>query len=103
MADDVAISPSELDTSANVAAVLAEELTEPSRTALTAATTASGQLAGWSVASGLGLLGSGWAGPLGTLRQRLTDTAANLHANAAAHLHNEQAVAGAWSATQGAK
>ncbi|MFJ9951241.1 hypothetical protein [Kitasatospora sp. NPDC091207] len=103
MADDVAISPGELDASANVASVLAEELAGPIRTALTAATTTAGQLAGWSVAGGLGHLGSGWSAPLGTLRQRLTDTAANLHANAAAHTRNEQAIAGAWNRAEEAK
>ncbi|MEU6234362.1 hypothetical protein [Kitasatospora sp. NPDC047058] len=86
-----------------MASTLAEELASPVQNALSSATTASGQLVGWSIAGGLGQLGSGWATPLGTLRQRLTDTATNLRSNAAAHAHNEQAIAGAWSQAQGAK
>ncbi|GAA1390265.1 hypothetical protein GCM10009639_18780 [Kitasatospora putterlickiae] len=100
---DVDISTGELNASANLASTLAQEFASPVQTALTSATTTSGQLAGWSIAGGLRQLGNGWAAPLGALRQRLTDTAANLHANATSHANNEQAVAGAWSAPQGAK
>ncbi|MFE7563680.1 hypothetical protein [Kitasatospora sp. NPDC057500] len=100
---DVAINPGELTASANVAGALAQEFASPVQTALTVTTTASGQLAGWSIAGGLRQLGNGWTAPLGALRQRLTDTAANLHANAASHSNNEQAVAGAWNQAQGAK
>ncbi|MER6363305.1 hypothetical protein [Kitasatospora sp. NPDC001527] len=100
---DVTINTGELSASANLASALAQEFAKPVQTALTAATTASGQLAGWSIAGGLRQLGNDWAAPLGALRQRLADTAANLHANAASHASNEQAVARAWSAPQGAK
>ncbi|TYC66270.1 hypothetical protein EH183_43255 [Streptomyces sp. CB01881] len=86
-----------------MAKALAEEFAKPVQTALTSATTTSGQLAGWSVAGGLGQLGSSWAAPLAALQQRITATATNLDANADAHSHNEQAVAGAWSQQQGAK
>ncbi|MEV7783185.1 hypothetical protein [Kitasatospora sp. NPDC088351] len=100
---DVSVVPQELHASAQVAKSLAEELAKPVQAALAAATAASGQLAGWSVAGGLGQLGSGWAAPLAALGQRIAATGANLDASAEAHSHNEQAVAGSWSQAQGAK
>ncbi|MFI6845647.1 hypothetical protein ACIBJD_13480 [Kitasatospora sp. NPDC050467] len=54
---DVSVVPQELHASAQVARTLAEEFGKPIQAALTSATTTSGQLTGWSVAGGLGLLG----------------------------------------------
>ncbi|MGW4895324.1 hypothetical protein ACWEQL_24095 [Kitasatospora sp. NPDC004240] len=102
MADHIAISPGELDISAGVATALAAELAAPVGAALSATAAASGQLAGWSIAGGLGQVGTGWAAPLGAVRQRLTDTATHLRANASAYARNERAVAGVWSMMRGA-
>ncbi|AUY53642.1 hypothetical protein C2142_37885 [Streptomyces sp. CB01881] len=98
------IQMADLRASAGIAKGLGEELDAPVRSATTTSETVAGQLTGWSIAGGLGQLGNGWSKPLADLRQRLADTAANLNANAAAHEHNERAVAGAWAAApQGAK
>ncbi|MFF2040124.1 hypothetical protein ACFVVX_06850 [Kitasatospora sp. NPDC058170] len=86
----------ELRDSAGVSQALGEEFATPITAALTAAKTASGQLAGWSVAGALDQLGTGWAAPLDQVRQRLASTATKLVANADAHDRNEQAIAGAW-------
>ncbi|MFE2728408.1 hypothetical protein [Kitasatospora sp. NPDC059327] len=99
---DVNVVLQELHASAQVVRGLAEELGTPVQAALTSAATTSGQLAGWSVAAGVGQLGSGWSAPLAALQQRIAATGTNLDANADAHGHNEQAVAGGWS-QQGAK
>ncbi|MFE4360422.1 hypothetical protein [Kitasatospora sp. NPDC056800] len=100
----VVVQPADLQASAGIAKALGEELGTPVQNAVTASETVSGQLAGWSIAGGLAQLGTGWSKPLGDLRQRLADTAANLNANAAAHEHNDRAVAGAWAtAPQGAR
>ncbi|MER5353381.1 hypothetical protein ABT093_23980 [Kitasatospora sp. NPDC002551] len=99
---DVNVVPQELHASAQVAKGLAEELGAPVQAALTSATTVSGQLAGWSVAGGLGHLGSSWSAPLAALQQRIVATGTNLDANAAAHGHTEQVTAGVWK-QQGAK
>ncbi|AUY50683.1 hypothetical protein [Streptomyces sp. CB01881] len=102
-AGKVVIQPADLRASAGIVKSLGEELGAPVQNAVNTSTTASGQLTGWSIAGGLGQLGSGWAKPLGALRQRLADTASNLNANADAHAHNDQAVAGGWAAQQAAK
>ncbi|MDH6703544.1 hypothetical protein P3T27_000225 [Kitasatospora sp. MAA19] len=103
MADTVTVDPQALIASSGVAKNLAEEVAKPVKDALTSATTASGQLAGWSIAQGLGKIGSDWTAPLDALRKRLSDTSANLQANADAHAHNEQATAGAWSQQKAAQ
>ncbi|MFJ9844589.1 hypothetical protein ACIRYZ_29895 [Kitasatospora sp. NPDC101155] len=103
MADTVTVDPQALTASSGVAKNLAEEAAKPVQDALSSATTASGQLTGWSIAAGLGKLGSDWAAPLDALRKRLTDTSANLQTNADAHTHNEQATAGAWSQQKAAQ
>ncbi|MFJ2776551.1 MULTISPECIES: hypothetical protein [unclassified Kitasatospora] len=92
---DIKVGP-ELRQSAGVARALGEELAEPVRAALTSAATASGQLAGWSVAGALEQLGKGWATPLGQVRQRLAATAGKLETNAESHQQNERAIAGGW-------
>ncbi|MFJ8433920.1 hypothetical protein ACIQ9P_21730 [Kitasatospora sp. NPDC094019] len=108
MADNVmgkvAVQPTDLRASAGVAKGLGAELGTPVQQAVTTSETVAGQLAGWSIAGGLGQLGSGWSKPLGDLRQRLADTSANLEANAAAHQHADHGIAGALTvAPQGAK
>ncbi|MEV0194116.1 hypothetical protein AB0I39_37045 [Kitasatospora purpeofusca] len=94
---DVKVVVQELRASAQVAKGLAEEFGAPLQPALTSATTVSGQLVGWSVAVGLGHLGTSWSAPLATLQQRIASTGTNLDANAAAHSHDEQATADVWS------
>ncbi|MGW4896944.1 hypothetical protein ACWEQL_32505 [Kitasatospora sp. NPDC004240] len=93
---DIKVVARELRASAGLAHALAEGLDEPVKAALTAATTAAGQLTGWSVAAGVERLGTGWAGPLGGIRTRLADTGTKLETNAAGHERNEHNVAGAW-------
>ncbi|MFF0413403.1 hypothetical protein ACFYUY_23565 [Kitasatospora sp. NPDC004745] len=100
----VVIKPADLRASAGVAKTLAEEFGTPIQDAVNTSATVSGQLTGWSIAGGLAQLGTDWSKPLGELRQRLVSTATNLEANAAAHEHTDQAVAGAWAvAPQAAK
>ncbi len=100
----IAIQPADLRASAGIARALSEDLDKPVQAALTTSTTVSTQLTGWSISGGLGQLGTGWAKPLGDLRQRLVDTATNLNANASAHEHSDQAIAGGWAVPQqGAK
>lgn len=108
MADNVTgkvvVRQADLQASAGIAKGLGEELGAPVQNAVTTSETVSGQLTGWSISGGLAQLGTGWSKPLGDLRQRLADTAANLNANAAAHEHNDRAIAGAWAAApQGGK
>lgn len=97
------VAPTDLRASAGLAGTLSEELDSPIRNAVETSSTVSGRLAGWSIANGLGQLGTGWAAPLGTLKQRLADTATSLNANADAHTRNEQATADGWSAKKDAK
>ncbi|WP_030395549.1 hypothetical protein [Kitasatospora purpeofusca] len=99
---DVKVVVQGLHASAQVAKGLAEELRTPVQAALTSATTTSGQLVGWSIAAGLGQLGSSWSAPLSALQQRIVATGSNLDANATAHNQNELTAAGVWS-QQGAK
>ncbi|MFF2751853.1 hypothetical protein ACFVVA_40755 [Kitasatospora sp. NPDC058048] len=100
----IVVQPADLRASAGIAKGLGEELGAPVQNAVTTSETVSGQLVGWSVAGGLAQLGSGWSKPLGDLRQRLADTAANLDANATAHEHKDRAIAGAWAVVpQGGK
>ncbi|MER5354523.1 hypothetical protein ABT093_29855 [Kitasatospora sp. NPDC002551] len=100
----VVVKSADLQASAGIAKGLGEGLGAPVQNAVTTSETVAGQLTGWSIAGGLAQLGSGWSKPLADLRQRLADTAANLNANAAAHEHNERAIAGTLAATpQGAK
>ncbi|WP_405007857.1 hypothetical protein OHV13_30700 [Kitasatospora purpeofusca] len=102
--DKVVVKPADLRASGGVARGLGEELKAPVQNALTTSETVAGQLTGWSIAGGLGQLGTGWSKPLADLRQRFADTAANLDANAAAHEATERAVAGALvAAPQGAR
>lgn len=96
----VVIQPTDLRASAGIAKSLGEELGTPIQNAVNTGSTASGQLTGWSIAGGLSQLGTSWSQPLGDLQQRLASTATNLNANAAAHEHNDRAVAGAWAAPQ---
>ncbi|KJS55392.1 hypothetical protein [Streptomyces rubellomurinus] len=100
MADQVTVDPQALTASSGVAKTLAEEVDQPVKDALTSATTAAGQLTGWSIAAGLGKLGTDWKAPLDALKKRLTDTGTNLQASATAHAHNEQATADAWKQPQ---
>ncbi|MFI2611652.1 hypothetical protein [Kitasatospora sp. NPDC018619] len=93
----IVVQPTDLRASAGIAKALSDELDKPVQSALTTSTTVSTRLTGWSISAGLGQLGTGWAKPLGDLRQRLVDTASNLNANAAAHEHREQAIAGSWA------
>ncbi|MFJ4672741.1 hypothetical protein [Kitasatospora purpeofusca] len=100
----VVVKAADLRASAGIAKGLGEELKAPVQNAVTTSESVAGQLTGWSIAGGLGQLGSGWAKPLADVRQRLADTAANLDANAAAHENTERAVAGALvTAPQGAR
>ncbi|MBD0670116.1 hypothetical protein [Streptomyces sp. CBMA156] len=100
MSDRIAIQTADLWASAGIAKTLSDELDKPVQAALNTSTTVSTQLTGWSISGGLGQLGTGWAKPLGDLRQRLADTATNLNANASAHEHRDQAVAGGWAVPQ---
>ncbi|MFH9354047.1 hypothetical protein [Kitasatospora sp. NPDC017646] len=100
----VVVKPADLRASAGIAKTLGEEFSAPIQNAVNTSATVSGQLTGWSIAGGLAQLGTGWSKPLGDLQQRLVNTATNLEANAAAHEHKDQAVAGAWAvAPQAAK
>ncbi|MFJ4793759.1 hypothetical protein [Kitasatospora purpeofusca] len=108
MADNVngkvVVRPADLRASGGVARGLGEELKAPVQNAVTTSETVAGQLTGWSIAGGLGQLGTGWSKPLADLRQRFADTAANLDANAAAHEGTERAIAGGLAAApQGAR
>ncbi|WP_030247063.1 hypothetical protein [Streptomyces sp. NRRL S-350] len=96
----VIVKPADLRASAGIAKSLGEEFGTPVQNALNTSSTVAGQLTGWSIAGGLGQLGTGWSQPLGVLQQRLASTATNLNANAAAHEHNDSAVAGAWATPQ---
>ncbi|MET8543735.1 hypothetical protein ABZW03_24240 [Kitasatospora sp. NPDC004799] len=96
----IVVTPTDLRASAGIAKALSDELDKPVQAALNTSTTVSAQLTGWSISGGLGQLGTGWAKPLGDLRQRLVDTSTNLNANATAHEQREQAIAGGWAAPQ---
>ncbi|MFF2957274.1 hypothetical protein ACFVVU_38810 [Kitasatospora sp. NPDC057965] len=100
---NVVVKAADLRASAGIAKGLGEELDAPVRIAVTTSETVAGQLTGWSIAGGLGQLGSGWSKPLADLRRRLADTATNLDANAAAHEATERAVAGTLAAPQAGK
>lgn len=92
------IDTDEMTASAGIVRGIGEEIGAPVETALGTASSAAGQLVGWSLASGLEHLADGWTAPLAALRRRLADTASNLEATVQNHQWNDQAIADTWKA-----
>ncbi|MET9617492.1 type VII secretion target [Kitasatospora indigofera] len=96
MGDQIKINPDDLRISGNRSRAIAGDLAGPAEAAIAASRSASGQMAGWSVASKLEQVANGWAPALAAVRDRLTKAADNLESTAQGHAWNDRAIAEAW-------
>ncbi|TQF04926.1 hypothetical protein E6W39_25195 [Kitasatospora acidiphila] len=90
---DIEVNLGELRASAGMERGIGDDLATPISTAVTSASTAAGKLTGWSLSGAVQTLADGWKSPLGTMRQRVIDTASNLDTCAQNHEQNDRAVA----------
>ncbi|MFC5667380.1 WXG100 family type VII secretion target [Kitasatospora misakiensis] len=93
---DIKVNPGEIRTSGAAARAIGGELKAPVEAAVAASHKAAGELTGWSIATRLDRLASGWAPALTTVRDRFTKTADNLDATAQAYNGNENAISSVW-------